>query len=110
MNGQTIILEAGRAERHYWRDLWRYRELLFFLAWRDITVRYKQAALGAGWAVIQPVVTMIVFTYVFERLAKMSSGGVPYPMLVLAGLLPWQLFSSALASSSNSLVSNTNLI
>jgi lipopolysaccharide transport system permease protein len=105
-----FVIEPGRTSGHYWRDLWRYRELMFFLGWRDITVRYKQAALGAAWAVIQPVVTMIVFTYVFGKLAKMSSGSVPYPMLVLAGLLPWQLFSSALSGSSNSLVSNTNLI
>jgi lipopolysaccharide transport system permease protein len=105
-----FIIEPGRTSSHYWRDLWRYRELLFFLGWRDVTVRYKQAALGAAWAVIQPVITMIVFTYVFGKLAKMSAGSVPYPMLVLAGLLPWQLFSSALSSSSNSLVSNTNLI
>ncbi len=106
----TLVIEAGRAERHYWRDLWRYRELLGFLAWRDVKVRYKQAVLGAGWALIQPVITTIVFTVLFGRLAKMPDGGVPYPLLVLSGLLPWQLFSAALSGSSGSLVSNSNLI
>ena len=105
-----LIIEPGRSAAQYWSDLWRYRELLYFLALRDINVRYKQAALGAAWAVLQPLVTMIVFTFVFSNLAHMSSGSVPYPMLVLAGLLPWQLFSSALSGSSSSLVSNTNLI
>jgi lipopolysaccharide transport system permease protein len=105
-----FVIEAGRKSSHYWSDLWRYRELLFFLAWRDITVRYKQAALGAAWAVVQPLVTMVMFTFVFSNLAHMASGSVDYHMLVLAGLLPWQLFSSALSSSSSSLVSNTNLI
>ena len=106
----AIVLEAGRASAHYWRDLWRYRELAGFLAWRDIKVRYKQAVLGAGWALIQPIITTINFTIVFGRLAKMPDGGVPYPLLVLAGLLPWPLFSAALSGSSGSLVSNANLI
>ncbi len=105
-----LVLEAGRAEAHYWRDLWRYRELLGFLAWRDIKVRYKQTALGAAWALLQPAVTLVVFTFVFERLAKMPSGSVPYPLMVMAGLLPWQLFANALTSASGSLVSNTHLI
>lgn len=105
-----LVLEAGRADAHYWRDLWRYRELLGFLAWRDIKVRYKQAVLGAGWALLQPIVTMVIFTFVFGRLANMPSGGVPYPLLVLAALLPWQLFSTALGSASNSVISNANLI
>lgn len=106
----TLIIEAGRAERHYWSDLWRYRELLGFLAWRDIKVRYKQAVLGAAWALIQPIVTTVIFTVVFGRLASMPSGGDPYPLLVLAGLLPWQFFANALSGSSGSLVSNANLI
>lgn len=106
----NLVIEAGRAERHYWRDLWRYRELLGFLAWRDIKVRYKQAALGASWALIQPVVTTVIFTVIFGRLASMPSGGDPYPLLVLAGLLPWQFFSNALTGSSGSLVGNANLI
>lgn len=105
-----IVLEAGRTESNYWRDLWRYRELLGFLAWRDIKVRYKQAALGAGWALIQPIITMTIFTFVFGRLAKMPDGGVPYPLLVLAGLLPWQLFSTALSGASQSVVGNSHLI
>ena len=83
-----LVLEAGRSDAHYWRDLWRYRELLFFLAWRDVKVRYKQAALGAAWALVQPIVTMVLFTFVFGKLAGMPSGSVPYPLLVLAGLLP----------------------
>lgn len=106
----AIVLEAGRASAHYWRDLWRYRELLGFLAWRDVKVRYKQAVLGASWALIQPIVTTVIFTIIFGRLAKMPDGGVPYPLLVLSGLLPWQLFSAALSGSSGSLVSNANLI
>ena len=104
------VISAGRAERNYWRDLWRYRELLGFLAWRDIKVRYKQAALGAAWALLQPIITTIIFTFVFGRLAGMPSGGVPYPLLVLAGLLPWQLFSAALSGASGSLVGNAHLI
>jgi lipopolysaccharide transport system permease protein len=107
---EILTIEAGHSERHYWRDLWKFRELLGFLAWRDIKVRYKQAALGAGWALIQPIVTTVIFTVLFGNLAKMPSGGVPYPLLVLAGLLPWQLFAAALNGASNSLVSNSNLI
>lgn len=106
----TLVIAAGQADRHYWHDLWCYRELLFFLAWRDIKVRYKQAVLGAGWALIQPIVTMTIFTFVFGRLAKMPDGGIPYPLLVLAGLLPWQLFSTALSSASGSVVGNSHLI
>jgi lipopolysaccharide transport system permease protein len=106
----SLVIEPGRAAAHYWTDLWRFRELLFFLAWRDIVVRYKQAALGAAWALVQPLITMVLFTFVFSNLAHMASGKVPYSLLVLAGLLPWQLFSSALSGSSSSLVSNTNLI
>lgn len=105
-----VVLEAGHTAAHYWRDLWRYRELLGFLAWRDIKVRYKQAALGAAWALIQPIITMAIFTLVFGRLAKMPDGGVPYPLLVLAGLLPWQLFSGALNGVSNSVVGNAHLV
>jgi lipopolysaccharide transport system permease protein len=105
-----IVIEAGTTEQNYWRDLWRFRELLGFLAWRDIKVRYKQAVLGAGWALIQPLITTMIFTFVFGHLAKMPSGGVPYPLLVLAGLLPWQLFSNALGGASNSVVGNSHLI
>lgn len=105
-----LIIEAGRASHHYWRDLWRYRELLGFLAWRDIKIRYKQTVLGAAWALIQPAVTLVVFTFVFGRLAQMPSGNVPYPLLVMAGLLPWQLFANALSNASGSLVGNSHLI
>ena len=105
-----IILEAGRANRNYWQDLWRFRELLGFLAWRDIKVRYKQTTLGVLWALIQPAVTLTVFTFIFGKLAGMPSGNAPYPLLVMCGLLPWQLFSAALSNASGSLVANTHLI
>ncbi len=107
---RETIITAGRSEARYWTDLWRYRELLALLAWRDIAVRYKQTVLGATWALIQPAVTLIVFTFVFGRLAKMPSGDVPYPLLVMAGLLPWQLFSNAVTGVSASLTSNSHLI
>lgn len=105
-----LVLEAGRSNRRYWSDLWRYRELLGFLAWRDIKVRYKQTVLGVLWALIQPAVTLAVFTFVFGQLAGMPAGSVPYPLLVLAGLLPWQLFAAAFSNASGSLVANTHLI
>ncbi len=107
---ETIIIEAGRAERHYWRDLWRYRELFYFLAWRDILVRYKQTVIGLLWAFIRPVVTMIVLVIVFGKLAKLPSNGVPYPLLVLAALLPWQFVSTAFSEAGNSLIGNANMI
>ncbi len=105
-----LILEAGRTEVQYWRDLWRYRELFYFLAWRDILVRYKQTAIGMAWALIRPFLTMVVFTVVFGQLAKLPNDGVPYPLLVFAGMLPWQFFANSLSECSNSLVSNANLI
>lgn len=105
-----FVIEAGRTERNYWRDLWRYRELAGFLAWRDIKVRYKQAVLGISWAVIQPAVQTILLTFVFGKLAKMPAGDLPYPMIVLCGLLPWQLFTSAFNGTGNSLVGNSHLI
>lgn len=91
-------------------DLWHYRELLFFLTWRDLKVRYKQAALGVGWAVIQPVMNMIIFSIIFGQLAKLPSDGIPYPIFSYAALLPWYLFSGALQRSSVSLVQNANLL
>ncbi|NCZ97313.1 ABC transporter permease, partial [bacterium] len=106
----NLVLEPGRAERHYWRDLWRYRELFYFLAWRDLLVRYKQTAIGVAWALLRPFLTMVVFTVVFGKIAGLPSGGIPYPILVFAGMLPWQFFSNALSESSGSLVSNANLI
>lgn len=106
-----IILEAGRAERNYWRDLWRYRELFAILAWRDVAVRYKQTAIGVLWALVRPLLTMVVFTVVFGSLAKLPSDGVvPYPVMVFAGLLPWFLFSSVLGEAAGSLVGNASLI
>ena len=105
-----LILEAGRSSRHYWGDLWRFRELLGFLAWRDIKVRYQQTVLGVIWALIQPAVTLAVFTFIFGKLAGMPAGHAPYPLLVLCGLLPWQLFAAAFANASSSLVANTHLI
>lgn len=105
-----LIIEAGRTEKQYWKDLWRYRELFYFLAWRDILVRYKQTAIGIAWALIRPFLTMIVFTIVFGKLAKLPSEGVPYPILVFSAMLPWQFFANALAECSNSLISNANLI
>ena len=110
MHTKELIIEAGRAERQYWKDLWRYRELFYFLAWRDILVRYKQTVIGIAWALIRPFLTMVVFTVVFGQLAKLPSEGAPYPILVFAAMLPWQFFSNALAECSNSLISNANLI
>lgn len=105
-----LIIEAGRTERQYWQDLWRYRELFYFLAWRDILVRYKQTVIGIAWALIRPFLTMVVFTVVFGRLAKLPSEGVPYPILVFAAMLPWQFFANALSECSNSLITNANLL
>jgi lipopolysaccharide transport system permease protein len=105
-----IIIEAGRTEAQYWRDLYRYRELFYFLSWRDILVRYKQTVIGIAWAVIRPFLTMVVFTIVFGKLAKLPSEGAPYPILVFSAVLPWQFFANALSETSNSLIGNANLI
>jgi lipopolysaccharide transport system permease protein len=105
-----LIIEAGRTERRYWRDLWRYRELFYFLAWRDLLVRYKQTVVGVAWSIIRPFLTMIVLTIVFGVFGKMPEAGVPYPILVFCGMLPWQFISTALSESGNSLVTNSNLI
>ena len=105
-----LVIEAGKTERHYWADLWRYRELFFFLSWRDILVRYKQTVIGVLWAVLRPLLTMVVFTIIFGKLAKMPSGGIPYPVLVCAAMLPWQFFSSSLTEASNSLIVNANML
>jgi lipopolysaccharide transport system permease protein len=108
---QVLVLEAGRAERHYWRDIWAYRELFYILAWRDVAVRYKQTVVGLLWAVIRPFLTMVIFTILFGRLAKLpSEGTAPYPVMVFAGMLPWFLFSTILSDSSGSLVGNANLV
>ena len=109
--GRLLILEPGRAERHYWRDIWAYRELFAVLAWRDVAVRYKQTVIGVLWAVVRPLLTMVVFTVVFGRLARLpSDGAAPYAIMVFAGMLPWFLFSTILGEASNSLVGNANLI
>src|SRR3990170_117376 len=107
----VLILEPGRTEKNYWADLWRYRELFIILAWRDISVRYKQTIIGVLWAIIRPLLTMVVFTVIFGRIAKLpSDGSAPYALMVFAAMLPWSLFSNALSESSNSLISNANLI
>lgn len=111
MRKPDLVIEAGRSERQYWKDLWRYRELFYFLAWRDIVVRYKQTVIGMAWALIRPFLTMIVFTLLFNNLANLpTQGDAPYPILVLAALLPWQFFAGALSQASGSLVNNANLI
>lgn len=108
---RVTILKPGNADRHYWSDLWHYRELFAILAWRDIAVRYKQTVIGVAWAVIRPFLTMLIFTVVFSRLARLPSDGrTPYPILVFAGMLPWFLFAGVLSEASNSLLGNANLI
>src|SRR5271169_2178082 len=109
MPDYELILEPGRAERNYWRDLWRFRELLYFLAQRDLLVRYKQTVIGVAWALIRPVLSMLIFTVVFGKIAKLpSEGAAPYAIMVYAAMLPWQFFSTSLTECSNSLISNTN--
>lgn len=105
-----LLIVPGMGALHYWRDIWRYRELFFFLAWRDILVRYKQTAIGIAWSVLRPLATMMVFTIVFGSLAKLPSNGVPYPIMVYAAMLPWQFFANSLTESSNSLIDNANLL
>lgn len=109
-NRPTLIIEAGKTEGQYWKDLWRYRGLFYFLAWRDILVRYKQTAIGIAWAILRPLLTMVVFTVVFGKIAKLPSEGVPYPIMVLSAMLPWQFFANSLSEASNSLIGNANLI
>ena len=106
-----LLIEPGRAEQNYWRDLWHYRELFYFLAWRDILVRYKQTVIGIAWAVVRPLLTTVVFTFVFSRVARLPApGGAPYALLVMGAMLPWQFFSTSLTESSNSLIGNAHLI
>src|SRR3954465_15588894 len=108
---EIVVIEPGRLERNYWRDLWHYRELFYVLAWRDLAVRYKQTVIGVAWALIRPFLTMAVFTIIFGRIAKLpSDGSAPYPLMVFAGMLPWTFFSAGLSEASNSLISNSNLI
>ncbi len=107
----NLVIEPRSAFAGYWSDLWRYRELLYFLAWRDILVRYKQTVIGVAWSVIRPLLTMVVFTIIFGRIAKLpSDGDVAYPILVFAAMLPWQMFSNALSESSGSLIANANML
>jgi lipopolysaccharide transport system permease protein len=109
-SGSELVIEAGRTERQYWQDLWRYRELFYFLAWRDILVRYKQTIIGVIWALIPPFLTMVVFSVVFGQLAKLPSESAPYPILVFSAMLPWQFFANSLSQCSSSLITNSNLI
>jgi lipopolysaccharide transport system permease protein len=105
-----LTIKAGATSRQYWKDIWKYRELFYFLAWRDLLVRYKQTVVGVAWSLIRPILSMVILTVVFGKLGKMPSGGVPYPLLVFCGLLPWQFFATALSESGNSLVANSSLI
>jgi lipopolysaccharide transport system permease protein len=106
-----FVIEAGRTELHYWHDLWRYRELFYTLAWRDLAVRYKQTVIGVAWALLRPLLIMVIFTVVFGRIAKLpSEGAAPYAIMVYAAMLPWQFFSAAMSEASNSLILNANLI
>ena len=106
-----LIIEPGKTEKNYWLDIWRYRELFYTLTWRDIKVRYKQTVVGAAWSVIRPLLTMIIFTIVFSRVAKLpTEGNAPYAIMVFAAMLPWQFFANSLTEASNSLIGNANLI
>ncbi|MBS1507545.1 MAG: ABC transporter permease [Bacteroidetes bacterium] len=107
----NVVIERGRTQKNYWRDLWRFRELFYILAWRDVKVRYKQTVIGAAWSVIRPLLTTIIFTMVFSRVAKLGvPGDAPYAIMVFVGMLPWQFFATALSDSSNSLIGNSNLV
>lgn len=111
MQTEELIIEAGKGERHYWRDLWRFRELFLFLAWRDILVRYKQTLIGIAWAVLRPILTMVVFTIIFGKLAKLpSEGNAPYAIMVFAAMLPWQFFANAFSEAGGSLITNASMI
>ncbi|MEM6457948.1 MAG: ABC transporter permease [Planctomycetota bacterium] len=107
---KEVVLEPGKAQKQYWIDLWRYRELFYFLTWRDILVRYKQTVVGVAWAVVRPLLTMLILTFVFGYLAGMESGDVPYPILVMCAMLPWQFFSTAMSESGQSLVRNAGMV
>jgi lipopolysaccharide transport system permease protein len=109
-SSEELVIESGQGVRHYWRDLWAYRELFYFLSWRDITVRYKQTLLGVGWSILRPVLTMVIFTVIFGKLANLPSDGVPYPILVYSAMLPWQFFANSLTESSNSMIANAQMI
>jgi len=105
-----IVIAADRDDRHYWLDLWRFRELFYFLAWRDVLVRYKQTLIGIAWSLLRPILTMVIFTLVFSKLAKLPSGGAPYPLLVFSAMLPWHFFGSAILDAGGSLIGGSNLL
>ena len=106
-----LIIAPGRAGKNYWKDIWRFRELFYILSWRDIKVRYKQTVIGAAWSIIRPLLTTIIFTFVFSHVAKLKPPpGIPYALMVFVGMLPWQFFSNALSEASSSLIGNANLI
>ena len=104
-----LVIEAGRTEKQYWRDLWRYRELFYFLAWRDLLVRYKQTVVGVAWSFVRPLIATVALVMV-QKIGKLPTGGAPYVLFSLSGFLPWQFFSNSLSESGNSLVTNSNLI
>lgn len=110
MNSSTIYISADRNRISYWKDLWRYRELFYFLAWRDILVRYKQTIIGFAWALVRPLMTLLVFTVIFGKLARLPADDAPYAIMVFAALLPWQFFATSLAEAGNSMISNANMI
>lgn len=105
-----LIIEPNKTVKHFWRELWQYRDLFYFLAWRDILVRYKQTVIGVAWSVLRPLLTMVVFTIIFGKIAKLPSGDIPYPLLVFTAMIPWQFFSNTFSEASNSLIANTQLI
>src|SRR3954462_10884135 len=108
---EIVVIEPERQELNYWRDLWRYRELFYVLAWRDLAVRYKQTIIGVAWALIRPFLTMVIFTIIFGRIANLpSDGSAPYPLMVFAGILPWTFFSTGVNEASGTLIGNSNLI
>ncbi|SJZ99219.1 ABC transporter permease [Sediminibacterium ginsengisoli] len=111
MEIEEIVIKPEVSEKNYWRDIWRYRELFYILSWRDIKVRYKQTVIGAAWSIIRPVLTTIIFTIIFNRIARLDNpGNAPYSLMVFVGMLPWQFFANSLSEASNSLVGNANLI
>jgi len=110
MQDYDLIIEPHKNVKHYWKELWFYRELFYFFAWRDVKVQYKQTIIGVLWAVLRPLLTMVVFTVIFSKIAKLPSSGVPYPILVFSAMLPWQLFASSLSQSSSSIIDNANMI
>ncbi|VFQ47303.1 ABC transporter permease [Desulfoluna butyratoxydans] len=105
-----LIIEPDKSIKNFWRELWQYRDLFYFLAWRDVLVRYKQTVIGVAWSVLRPLLTMVVFTIIFGKIAKLPSGDIPYPILVFSAMLPWQFFSNTFSEASNSLIANTQLI